>query len=79
MAVSTKSKLEVQIGEEIYYLNKVPDESSAVVKAETEKLLGAINLKTFVDDLGHVGSLIRTMVSELLDQNLLISRLKSSI
>ena len=59
MAVSTKPKLEVEIGEEMYYLNKVPDESSAVVKEETEKLLGAINLKTLVDDLGRVGSFIR--------------------
>ena len=59
MAVSTKPKLEVEIGEEMYYLDKVPDESSAIVKAETDKLLGAINLKTLVDDLGRVGSFIR--------------------
>ena len=59
MAVSTKPKLEIEIEEETYYLNKVPKESSAVVKAETEKLLAAINLKTLVDDLGRVGSFIR--------------------
>lgn len=44
---------------EIYSLDKVPDESSAIVKEEEEKLLGAINLQTLVDDLGRVGAFIR--------------------
>ena len=52
-------KLEVEISGETYYLNKVPELTSAVVVAETEKLLGAINLKTLVDDLGRVGGFIR--------------------
>ena len=59
MAVATKPKLDVQIYEETYFLNEVPSVSSAVVRSETRKLLGAINLKTLVDDLGRVGSLIR--------------------
>ena len=59
MAVSNNPKLEVVIDDETYSLTKVPDESSAVVKEETRKLLGAINLKTLVTDLGRVGSFIR--------------------
>lgn len=57
MALS--KQLDVEIEGVTYYLNKVPNESSAVVKAETEKLLGAVNLETLVDDLGRVGSFIR--------------------
>lgn len=53
------SKLEIDIEGEIYCLDKIPDENSAVVKQETEKLLGALDLKTLVDDLGRVGSFIR--------------------
>ena len=59
MAVSNNPKLEVVIDDETYSLTKVPDKSSAIVKEETRKLLGAINLKTLVTDLGRVGSFIR--------------------
>lgn len=59
MAVSTESKHEIKIGDETYSLTKVPEESSAVVKDQTGKLLGTIDLKTLVDDLGRVGSFIR--------------------
>jgi hypothetical protein len=52
-------KLDIEIDGETYSLNKVPDEKSGVVKAETSKLLGAVDLKTLVDDLGRVGSFIR--------------------
>lgn len=72
------SKLKVEIKGETYYLDKVPDESSAVVKAEEEKLLGAINLKTLVDDLGRVGAFIRIEL-ELLVLNLLIIKLKFNV
>ena len=53
------SKLDIVIEGEVYCLNEVPRESSSIVKAETDKLLGAINLKALVDDLGRVGSFIR--------------------
>ena len=53
------SKLDIVIEGEVYSLNEVPRESSAIVKVETDKLLGAINLKALVDDLGRVGSFIR--------------------
>ena len=52
-------KFDVEIEGETYCLNEVPGENSAVVKAETDKLLEAIDLKALVDDLGHVGSLIQ--------------------
>ena len=58
MAVS-ELDVELQIEGEVYSLNKVPNESSAIVKAETDRLLGAINLKALVDDLGRVGAFIR--------------------
>lgn len=58
-SVSTRPKLDVEIEGECYALDKIPSESSAIVQAETEKLLGAIDLKTLVDDLGRVGGFIR--------------------
>ena len=57
MAVSA-SNLEIEIDGECYALNKVPAENSAVVLAERDRLLGAIDLKALVDDLGRVGGFI---------------------
>ena len=59
MADSVKPKLEVEIDGECYALDKIPSENSGVVKAETEKLLGAIDLRALVSDLGRVGGFIR--------------------
>ena len=59
MADSVKPKVEVEIEGECYALDKIPSENSGVVKAETEKLLGAIDLRALVSDLGRVGSFIR--------------------
>ena len=52
MADSVKSKIEVEIEGESYALDKIPSESSGVVRAEKEKLLGAIDLRALVKDLG---------------------------
>ena len=43
----------------IKLLDKIPSDSSGVVRAEKEKLLGAIDLKTLVSDLGRVGGFIQ--------------------
>ena len=51
--------MDIEIEGESYALDKIPSESSGVVKAETEKLLGAIDLKALVSDLGRVGGFIR--------------------
>ena len=59
MADSDKPKREVEIDGECYALDKIPSENSGVVKAEMEKLLGAIDLKALVSDLGRVGGFIR--------------------
>ena len=59
MADSVKSKIEVEIEGESYALDKIPSESSGVVRAEKEKLLGAIDLRALVKDLGRVGGFIR--------------------
>ena len=59
MANSEKPKLEVEIEGECYALDKIPSKDSGVVKAETEKLLGAIDLRALVSDLGRVGGFIR--------------------
>ena len=59
MADSDKPKPEVEIDGECYALDKIPPENSGVVKAEKEKLLGAIDLKALVSDLGRVGGFIR--------------------
>ena len=58
-SISTRPKLDVVIDEECYALDKISSQSSAIVQAETEKLLGAIDLRTLVDDLGRVGGFIR--------------------
>ena len=58
MAVATPN-LTVEIDGESYSLTVVPAESSAVVLAEKDKLLGAVDLKTLVEDLGRVGGFIR--------------------
>ncbi len=58
MAVSTQELL-VDIDGESYSLTVIPAEGSALVVSEKEKLLGAIDLKTLMDDLGRVGGFIR--------------------
>lgn len=57
--VSTNRSFEVEIEGECYALDKIPSEDSAVVKVEVDKLLGSIDLKTLVCDLGRVGGFIR--------------------
>ncbi len=56
---ASPNPLAVEIDEQLYALDKIPDEQSAVVLAEKSKLLGAVDLKTLVDDLGRVGGFIR--------------------
>ncbi len=51
--------LAVEINKELYALDKIPDEQSAVVLAEKSKLLGTVDLETLVEDLGRVGGFIR--------------------
>ncbi len=51
--------LTIEIEGEMYALDKIPSENSSVVLAETDKLLGAVDLKTLVSDLGRVGGFIR--------------------
>ncbi len=58
MAVSGQ-ELVVEIEGESYSLTTLPAESSAVVLVEKDKLLGAVDLKTLVDNLGIVGGFIR--------------------
>ena len=58
MAVAT-SNLQIEIEGETYALDKVPDGNSAVVLAERDNLLGVIDLKALVTDLGRVGGFIR--------------------
>lgn len=55
---------EVVISGETFSLDVVPAAESKVVAKEKENLLGAVDLKTLVDDLGHAGAFIRlpTMV-----------------
>ena len=59
MADSVALKLEVEINGECYALDKIPSENSGAVKEETKKLLGAIDLRALVSDLGRVGGFIR--------------------
>ena len=56
---SQQSLLEVLIGDETYLFNKPPKEGSQLVKAEHDKIMGAIDLNSLVNDLGRVGSFIR--------------------
>ena len=51
--------MEIEIEGESYALDKIPSDSSGVVRAEKEKLLGVIDLKALVSDLGRVGGFIR--------------------
>ena len=59
MTDSVNSKLAIEINGECYALDKIPSADSGVVKAEKEKLLGVIDLKSLVGDLGRVGGFIR--------------------
>ena len=54
-----KPDLLVDLDGEEYQLDTIPRGDSKVVLDEKEKLLGAIDLKTLVDDLGRVGAFIR--------------------
>jgi len=57
--MAAKPDLDVEIKGEKYRLNTLPADTSSVVLAEKEKLLGAVDLKTLVNDLGRVGAFIR--------------------
>ena len=59
MANSVKPKVEIEIDGETYALDKIPSEDTSIVKAETERLLGVIDLRALVSDLGRVGGFIR--------------------
>lgn len=49
----------VKIDDTEYSILAAPEESSAVVLAQKDKLNGSLDLKTLVDDLGRVGKFIR--------------------
>ena len=57
--MAAKPDLDVDIEGENYRLDTRPADTSSVVVAEKEKLLGAMDLKTLVHDLGRVGAFIR--------------------
>ena len=59
MAFKPDPALEIEIEGENYRLDAVPVDTSSVVVAEKEKLLGAVNLKTLINDLSRVGAFIR--------------------
>jgi len=50
---------EIEIDGETYALDKIPSENTGIVKAEKEKLLGYIDLRALVSDLGRVVGFIR--------------------
>ena len=56
---AVKPKVEIEIEGESYALDKIPSKDSGIVKAEREKLLGVINLRALVSNLGRVGGFIR--------------------
>ena len=56
---ASKPNLIVEIDDEEYSLDVVPADKSKVVVAAKERLLGAVDLKTILDDLGRVGAFIR--------------------
>ena len=56
---AVKPKVEIEIEGETYALDKIPSKDSGIVKAEREKLLGVIDLRALVSDLGRVGGFIR--------------------
>ena len=57
MELATEEPLEVDLIS--YSISVVPPENSTVVVEEKEKLLGSIDLRALVTDLGRVGSFIR--------------------
>jgi len=57
--MAAKPDLDVEIEGEKYRLNTLPADTSSVVLAEKENLLGAVDLETLVNDLGRVGAFIR--------------------
>ena len=48
------TEIEIEIKGESYALDKVPSDSSGVVREKMEKLLGTVDLKALVSDLGRV-------------------------
>ena len=54
-----KSLVEIEIDGECYALDKIPQATSGVVKAEMDRLLESVDLKALVTDLGRVGGFIR--------------------
>ena len=52
-------EIEIEIEGESYALDQIPSDSSGLVRAEKEKLLGAINLKALVNDFSRVGGFIQ--------------------
>ena len=57
--VEIETEIEGNTVTHIYALDKIPSENSGLVRAEKSKLLGAIDLKALVSDLGQVGGFIR--------------------
>jgi hypothetical protein len=57
---------EVKIGNEIHSLDVVPAPESTIVAEEKDMLLGAMDLKTLVDDLGHAGAFIRSAYNRVM-------------
>ena len=51
--------MEIEIEGESYALDKIPSDSSGIVRGKKEELLGAIDLKALVSDLGRVGGFIQ--------------------
>ena len=56
--MATLSPESIEIEGEWHALDKIPDQKSAVVLREREKLLRAIGLKALVQDLGRIGGFI---------------------
>ena len=56
--MAAKPELDIEIEGENYRLDIVPADTSSVVVAEKEKLLGDVGLETLVNDLGLVGAFI---------------------
>ena len=50
---------QVKIGNEIHSLDVVPAAESQIVADAKDALLGAVDLKTLVNDLGHAGAFVR--------------------
>ena len=57
--MAAKPELDIEIEGENYRLDTVPADTSSVVLAEKEKLLGAVDLETLVKDVSRVGVFIR--------------------